>query len=246
MSKVKVLITRPKMVGDEATSHTYYWADPLIREIKELGYECVDYKVDNVTYDNVSNAFQSVLPNVYIHFGHGCPSLLIGQYECILTNGIKHFDLNILNDLSNTINLDKFEENKYKLGESINCDSMCIHESNVKLLNNKIVIAYACHSAKRLGQCAMKYGAKSYAGFDDYLIFMADSKKTENLFTEPLLEFAYSLFNGDTLRVAREKTFEKYDELIRKYKNVKYLALLLLWDRESFKVYGDENLTIFS
>lgn len=233
----KILITRPMMSGDEATKHTFYWADPIIKEAQNLGYEVIDYRKEDVTYEKVSNALRNINPDVYIHYGHGCVADLIGQSQCIITNGTKNFDIDNLNYLSNCT---------YRMSDDIFCDIFCQSPKNVELLNNKIVIAYACHSAKRLGVCAMKSGAKAYIGFNDYLIFMVDSKNTEKIFTDCIMTFTYSLLNGDTLKSAKEKTLQKFDETIKRYKNMKYLAKLLLWDKLAFTVYGDDNLTIFS
>lgn len=231
----KVLITRPKMINDDATGHTYYWADPLIKECNILGYVLEDLKKDEVTYENVSYSLSSNNPNLYIHFGHGCVANLIGQKKCIVTNGTQNYSVSE-NYLSNY---------GYRLDDDITCDIMCGLPSNVQLLRDKIVVAYACHSAKRLGVCAIKNGAKAYIGFNDYLIFIVDNKGSEEIFKEPMLTFSYSLLNGDTIGEATRKTYEKFDENIRKYKSLKILARLLMWDRKAFTVYGDPNLTIF-
>lgn len=233
----KILITRPMMPGDEATKHTFYWAEPIIKEAQILGYEVIDYIKNHVTYEKVSEALQTVNPNLYIHYGHGCVADLVGQSQCIITNGTKNFDI------CNSEYLNKYT---YRMSDDIFCDTFCNSPRNVELLKDKIVIAYACHSAKRLGVCAMKNGAKAYAGFNNYLIFMVDTKNTEKIFTDCIMTFTYSLLNGDTLKMAKERTLEKFDSTIKEYKNVSYLAKLLLWDREAFTVYGDDDLTIFS
>lgn len=224
------------MQNDDATSSTYYWANGIIREMMTLGYDIQDLRVKDANYEKVSSVMLEYNPHVYIHFGHGCVANLIGQNKCIVTNGTQSFNpssAHYLNDY------------KYRLDDDIMCDLMCGLPSNVELLRNKIVIAYACHSAKRLGVCAMKNGARAYIGFNDYLIFMVDNKGSEQIFTEPILEFSYSMLNGDTLGEAREKTLDKFDKNIRKYKSYTALAKLLLWDKKAFTVYGNDNITIF-
>lgn len=223
------------MPNDDATGHTYNWANGIIKECSMLGYDTKDLKRDEVTYENVSYSLMSYDPNLYIHFGHGCVANLIGQKSCIVTNGTQNYSV-VENYLTNY---------GYRLDDDIMCDIMCGLESNVQLLKNKLVVAYACHSAKRLGVCAMKNGAKAYAGFNDYLIFIVDNKGSEEIFKEPILTFSYSLLNGDTLGEATYKTYEKFDENIRKYKSLKILARLLLWDRKAFTVYGNKDITIF-
>lgn len=225
---VKILITRPKMVNDNPTSCTYRWGSYIIKSAKSFGHEVIDYKSKAVTYRKVNEALSYYDPDVYIHLGHGCPSNLVGQESCILTNNK---------------NADYYDDVEF---EDLYCSPSCGLESNVNMLKDKIVIAYACHSSKRLGECAMKFGAKAYIGFDDYLIFMTDSKNSESLFTEPLFEFTDSLFKGENLALAKFKADILYDKNIIKYKDVGYLAMLLLWDKVSFNVRGDPNLTIFN
>lgn len=233
--RYKILITRPKMLNDEATSHTYHWGEPLIRECETLGYEIKDLKRNDAAYDKVSNELRAYNPHLYIHFGHGCVANLLGQNKCVVTNGT----------LNHQVTPHYLMNYGYRLDEDTVCDLMCGLPSNVELLRNKIVIAYACHSAKRLGVCAMKYGARAYIGFNDYLIFVVDSKGSEKIFTDPMLTFAHSLINGDTIKEAKIKTLIKFDTNIKKYKNYDILAKLLLWDRKAFTVYGNDNVTIF-
>jgi hypothetical protein len=132
------------------------------------------------------------------------------------------------------------------MNDDIICDRLCPKVSNVDLLNNKMNITYSCHSADKLGKCAMKNNAKLYAGFDDYLIFMTDTVETETIFRDCLLSFTYSLLDGDTVKTASLNTYKEFDRNIKRYKNVSYLGKLLLWDRMAFKVYGNGNLTMFS
>lgn len=241
MTPKKILITRPAMDGDMATHHTYSWATPVIKYARSLGYDVLDYQKYHVTYSNVTDILSRYNPDMYIHFGHGCPSNLIGQQECVITNGGSNYNISnpkYLDENSNAYT--------YRMDDDIMCDMLCRRESNVGLLEGKVVVAYSCHSASRLGLCAMKAGAKSYAGFDDYLIFMTDSVETEEIFKECLLTYTYSLLDGDTVRRASNNTYKEFDANIKRYKNVSYLGKLLLWDRMGFKVYGDGNLTLFS
>jgi hypothetical protein len=234
----KILITRPQIPNDEATRHTYRWADPLIKYAKSLGYEIYDYRKTDVTYDNVSNALSLISPDIYIHFGHGCPANLIGQGNCIVTNGSQNYNVSNQNYLDNYV---------YRMTDDIACDNICKDiPSNVNLLTNKTVITYSCHSAKRLGVCALKNGAKSYMGFEDFLIFIVDEKGTESIFVECLMEYTYSMLNGETIQTSVKRTLDKFDEKIRMYKDKQFLAKILLWDREVFKVLGNDYSTVFS
>jgi hypothetical protein len=237
----KILITRPSMKGDMATHHTYYWAEPVISYARGLGYDVLDYQKRHVTYRNVSDILKRFDPDAHIHFGHGCPNNLIGQEECVLTNGMSSYNL------KNSKYLDRnHNAYTYRMNDDIVCDRLCPKESNVGLLKGKHAITYSCHSASKLGLCAMGKGARSYMGFDDYLIFMTDSVETENIFKACLLKYTYSLLDGNTIRIATADTYNEFDKNITRYKNVSYLGRLLMWDRIAFKVYGDGNLTLFS
>jgi len=225
MNDIKILITRPKT--DLATNSTYRWGQEIINYAKALGYNVIDYKKNHVTHNKLNKALKILKPNVYIHFGHGCPSNIHGQYSCIISTNIP--------EINDDISID-----------DINCIKSCDISPNVELLHDKIVIAYACHSAKKLGVDAMNHGAKAYIGFDDYLMFITDSINTEELFKDPILNIAKQLLAGNTIRVARETTNKIFDEYIKQYKSVKCLARLLLWDKEYLRFYGDDNLTIFT
>lgn len=223
-----IMISRPNMGASDATRYTYKWADRVIGRARYLGYEVYDYKKNSVNYENITNGLINHNPDVYMHFGHGCPDSLIGQESCIVMNDMEH----ISNDKA--------------YGEDINCMPLCIHPSNVNLLKDKVVISIACHSAKKLGKYSMDCGARAFIGFNDYLIFIADGKGSEKLFNKPILEFVDSLLSGDELIVAKEKANKIYDDSIRKYKKYRFLALLLLWDMREFTVYGDDDLTLFN
>lgn len=239
MEVKKILITRPRMAMDNATAHTYKWAEPVIEYAKGRGYYILDYQRHFVTYDNISDVLVRFKPDLYIHFGHGCPSNLIGQTECIITNGHSNFNVE-------PMYVDSYLSNyTYRMDDDIICDSLCSRGSNVDKLSGIHVVAISCHSAHRLGECAMKYGAKSYMGFDDYLIFMTDTIDTENIFRDSILQYTYSLLNGDTVKMATNNTLKALDGNIRKYKNVNYLGKLLLWDRLGLRVYGNSNQTLF-
>lgn len=240
MKPKRVLVTRPKMVGDNATGHTFGWAFPVIKYAKDRGYEVLDYQRHFVTYNNISDILVSYKPDLYIHFGHGCPKNLIGQSECIITNGQSNFNVEPLHINSY---LSKYT---YRMDDDIMCDKLCSRSSNVELLKGINTVAYSCHSTRGLGRCAMGKGARSYAGFDDYLIFMTDSIETENIFRDSMLQYTYSLLDGDTIKTATEKTLNAFDKNIKRYKNVDYLGKLLLWDRMYFRAYGYPNMTLFS
>lgn len=231
----KALITRPRY--DEATIHTFSWSSLILDTLKSLGYETKTLSSQEVTPQTLTSTITSFNPSLYIHFGHGCPASLVGQNTCIITNGTSNYpqslDMHYLSTCS------------YRMYDDILCDALCNIESNVQLLSNKIVIAYSCHSAKRLGVCAMKSGAKAYIGYNDYLIFMVDTLDTEKIFMDCFHTPTLSLLNGDTLLEAKQKTLSKYDYYINKYNDVQYLKNLLLWDKNAFTVLGNENLTLF-
>ncbi len=232
MSMTKILITRPK--HDLATSHTYKWADPIIKYALNLGYDVLDYRKKAVTHDKINYIINKFDPDIYIHFGHGCPANLQGQYSCIISSQSSFFqssELKTDDDVSN---------------DDIMCRVSCSIMPNIELLCDRVVIAYSCHSAKKMGIDAIDHGAKAYIGWSDYLMFITDSLNTEQLFVDPLINISKKLLDGNTLDSVKKSTDRMFDRYIKKYKSTKYIARLLLWDKEYLRFYGNDNLTIFT
>lgn len=248
MKTPTILITRPMKLADP-TSYTYQWGEQAVKLKKSYGYEVVDIKKGDVTYKNVSNAIQYYNPSLYVHFGHGCPSSLQGQDECIIT---RRFDIDEL------VLMPNFKEIILPLiyesgctGTCMNsidkdiCNPLCVNDTNVNLLRGTIVFTVACYSASQLGKCAIKYGTKTYIGYNDLLLFPVDDMNSQDMFRDVHIVFIKELLEGKTVAEAEKKMNAYEDALIRLHKKTKYIALSLLWNKMNRKILGDKNVTIY-
>ena len=250
-----VLITMPRKKGDP-TEYTYEWATEASKITKDLGYRVVDIKEKDTTYNNVTEAFKRYKPRVYIHFGHGCPSSLIGQQECIV---VRKYSVDELICMAES----PFIEERQRVLRLLNplgelscpgicsigdvdpCSPLCLAETNINLLKGSIVFSVACHSLSQLGKCSIKYGVESYIGVDDLLMFPVDTLKSQDMFGDIQLTFVKELLMGKSVQEAEAKMSEEEDRLIRRYKSIKYISLPLLWNKIHRKILGDKNAMIY-
>ena len=247
MKAPTILVTMPMKVGDP-TSYTYEWAEQAVRMKKSYGYSVVDLRKNDVTYRNVSSSIQRYNPSLYVHFGHGCPSSLQGQTECIIT---RKFDIDELVSMPNFREIIMpllYESGCTTCMNSLDkdiCNPLCVNDTNVNLLKGKIVFTVACYSASHLGKCAVRYGAKSYIGYSDLLLFPVDEVHSQDMFRDVHLVFIRELLEGKSVEQAEKKMNDYEDSLIRFYKKTKYVALSLLWNKINRKVLGNKNSTIY-
>ena len=255
MNAETIMIICPMKRADP-TQYTYQWAQKAIKIATDLGYNVKVLEKDNVTYDKVSEAIKKYKPRMLASFSHGCPLSLQGQDSCVITKNMsldKLFSmatcpnpdtrsdlLKILNPLGNLscpgiCNLDNDP-----------CAPLCNFDTNVNLLKGTIVMAVACYSASKLGEYAIEYGADSYIGYDDLLMFPVDSINTQKLFGEVQLLTFKELLLGSTVQEAIEATNKLEDKYIRKYKHVKYTSLPFLWNKLHRKVLGNEYAMIYN
>ena len=97
-------------------------------------------------------------------------------------------------------------------------------DKNVSLLNNKIVYALSCGSAKKLGQCAIDNGARSFIGYKENFIFMHErdksakplQDKTARLFFEPSNLVVTTLIKDNTPKDAFNRSQKKFKYNLRK------------------------------
>ena len=182
-----VLITMPIRKG-YPTEYTFAWATKAEQIAKELGYNVITIKGKDNTYDNVSDAIKRYKPKLYTHYGHGCPSSLQGQQECML---VRKYSIDELICMAESPNIEEKQKvlkllsplgelscpGICSLGDTDPCSPLCTYPTNINLLKDSIVIAVACHSASMLGKCSIKYGIKTYIGEDDLLMFPVDTMK---------------------------------------------------------------------
>lgn len=253
INSVNILVTRPNKNGDP-TSYTYTWGEEAIKMMKKLGYNVIDIRADDVNYENVTSAIREYKPRLYLHVGHGCPTTLVGQKECIVTRkfsldellGMENFaeivqPLNYVTGCKHTCGMSGSDG----IGDMPDvCSPICGYNTNVGLLRDTIVIAIACYSASQLGRCAVKAGCSCYVGYSDLMLFPVDSIKSENIFRDVHLVFIRELLEGKSVSEAEIAMNQYEDSMITLYKKTKYVALPLIWNKVNRKVLGDSNVRI--
>jgi len=126
------------------------------------------------------------------------------------------------------------------------CSPLCLFDTNVNLLKDTITVAVACHSASRLGRCAVSYGAHAYVGEDELLMFPVDSLNSQDMFGEVQLSMFKELLLGNSVQGAEKVMSELEDSYIRRFKKIKYIALPMLWNKIHRKILGNVNSSIYS
>lgn len=251
-----ILITAPKKLNDP-TYHTALWASKAVQIAKDLGYNVVEIKGNDVTYDNVTKAIEKYRPRLVSHLGHGCPSSLQGQYECIITRKYTVDQLICMAESPDPEDHQKLFKLLNPIGKTScpgicnlqdridPCSPLCSKETNIDRLRGSIVYAVACLSAYQLGKCAINYGVESYIGYQDLLMFPVDTKGSQNIFGEVQLEFFKSLLSGKTVYESEQDMIKLEDYYIRKFKKIKYISLPLLWNKLNRKVLGNQTAMIY-
>lgn len=243
-----IVMTMPVKDGD-ATEYTYRWAIEMEKVGRNLGYNVISIKSNNVTYDNVNKALEKYRPKVYIHTGHGCPTALNGQKECIVTRKyeieeLMRMDSSELDKIMSPVKISGCTNGICGLHDDI-CLPLCFKETNLHLLKDTIVVANACHSSSHLGRDVISYGAKSYMGYSDLLLFPVDTMKSQDMFGEIHTEFVKNILMGNSVGESYYKMMKMEDTYIRMYKSVKWVGLPLLFNHKHRELLGDHNATIY-
>lgn len=205
-------IARPLMNDPKDPTHiTYQWGQAIIDYALSHGIDVLDITDPWTDYQRITPLLMQHHPDLFIYTGHGCRNFLATQKGCSLTNG--------------------FPEDV--------CPIQCRRPSNLRLLKDAIVVTFSCHSASQLGQCAVRYGARAYVGFTDYMMFTSDSMGSQDLFRDALLPMALELINGKTVGEAVEVTKAALLAAAKQWKPIKYLAIPLYWNYEYMQVLGD-------
>ncbi len=242
-----VMITRPMKVGDP-TEYTYQWGEIISNMVRSYGYNLIDIKKNDVTYENVSISLVKYKPRLYIHIGHGCPNSLQGQKECVMT---RRFGVDELLSMPN------FKEIIMPLVYASGCKNSCMtlpdicnplcsNDTNVNLLKGTMVYTIACYSSLQLGKCAVKYGADVYCGFNDLMLFPVDDKGSQDLFRNIHIVFIKNLLEGKSVAEAEYETNMFEDTLIKFYIDTKYISLPILWNKLKRGILGNKETGIFT
>lgn len=244
---VTVLITCPMKTGDP-TQWTYIWAQKAIKMAKDLGHNVIVIEKEDTTYQKVSEAINTHKPRLYIHIGHGCPLSLQGQTECIVTRKFTIDELLSMSTEKLKAIVTPVRTSACSSGicqlENDSCSPTCLYDTNVNLLKGTIMVAVACHSASQLGVCSINYGVESYIGYSDLLMFPVDGLNTQETFGNIQMTMIEELLLGKSVAEADAITRKVEDEYVKIYKDTKYVALPILWNRRYRKVLGNENATI--
>lgn len=249
MNNQVIVVTRP-MKQNDPTSYTYYWGEAAVKMMKDYGYKVIDLKKNEASYENVTRTLQQYRPILYVHVGHGCPASLQGQNECILT---RRFGMDELISMPQTQLREIIKPLIYSSGCTNTCMStpdvcnpLCMNNTNIQTLKGTIVYTIACYSASQLGKCSIRYGAETYIGYNDLMLFPVDEKHSQDMFRDVHLMFLKEILEGKTVAEA-ESTMNAYeDELIRFYKNTKYVSLPLLWNKLNRGILGNRNASIYN
>jgi hypothetical protein len=253
MNIANILIVAPRKENDP-TIYTFQWAQKAAQLASNLGYNVKIIEGDNVTYQNVTDAIRTFKPRLFASFSHGCPSSLQGQYECMITKKFTFDELLAMYDSPDPEKNDIFRKMFKPLGENCKgmcsldndiCSPLCSNNTNINELKNSIIFATACFSAKQLGKCAINYGANSYIGFKDILMFPVDDINSQDMFGEIQLEFYKALLLGKTVNESEQDMIKLEDIYIRKYKTVKYISLPILWNKINRRILGNKNATLY-
>lgn len=207
-------IARPLMNDTTDPTHiTYKWGQNIIDYALAHGVDVLDIKDPWVDYQNITGILSKHHPELFVYTGHGCRNYLSTQGGCSLTNGFK---------------------------EDV-CANQCSRPSNLSVLKGSIVVTFSCHSSSQLGKCAVRYGARAYVGFSDYLMFTADGLGSQDLFRDALLPMVTELIDGKTVGNAVDVTKSSLLAAAKQWKPVKYLSIPMYWNYEYMQVMGDLN-----
>ena len=207
-------IVRPLMKDPKDPTHiTYKWGQAIIDYALSHGVDVLDITGNWVDYEGITDLLSQYRPDLLVYTGHGCRNYLATQNGCSLTNG--------------------FPEDV--------CSTQCQKPSNMGGLKDAIVVTFSCHSASQLGKCAVKYGARAYIGFSDFMMFTSDGVGSQKLFRDALLPMAIELVNGKTVGEAVDATKAALYSAAKQWKSIKYLAIPFYWNYEYMQVEGDMN-----
>lgn len=205
-------IARPLMSDKKDPTHvTYEWGQRIIDHALSHGVDVLDIRDPWIEHSKITPLLSQHRPDLFVYTGHGCRNFLATQNGCSLTNGWR---------------------------EDV-CDSQCAKPPNLGLLRDAIVVTFSCHSASQLGKCAIKYGARAYVGFTDYMMFTSDNAGSQDLFRDALLPMVLELVNGKTVGDAVAATKEALLAAAKLWKPIKYLSIPMYWNYEYMQVLGN-------
>lgn len=128
---------------------------------------------------------------------------------------------------------------------------------NEELMNKKILHAFSCSSANKLGPACIKKGTIAYVGFNQDFIFWHDEKysatplkdDTAKHFFEPTNLVPISLIKGNSVKEAFNKSQKAFDKSIQFFEthytiHNSHLLFALRYNKAVHKMLGENNSTI--
>jgi hypothetical protein len=130
--------------------------------------------------------------------------------------------------------------------------------TNETLLQNTVVYALSCRSAKVLGAECVKRGTLAYLGYTEDFIFLysADKRtrpledKTASLFLDPSNQIPLTLLKGHTVQDAHARAKTTFARNIQKLLTSQTssddtaVVRYLWWDMQHLTYHGDANATL--
>ncbi len=213
-----IAVARPVAKDLKDPSHTTFkWGKEIIDYALSRGVNVMDITDPWVEYSKITYLLRKNKPDMLVYTGHGCKNYLSVHNGCSITNGW-------MEDV---------------------CQLQCNKPPNLDILKDVIVVTFSCHSSSQLGKCAIKYGARAYVGFSDYLMFTTDRLGSENLFKERLMPLAIELINGKTVGEAVDITKNALVSGAKKWKSIMWLSVPMMWNAEYMQVLGDMNARLW-
>ncbi|WP_281859001.1 hypothetical protein [Litoreibacter halocynthiae] len=124
---------------------------------------------------------------------------------------------------------------------------------NARCLENSVVVAVSCHSARALGPEAIAQGARAFLGFDDILtVYFGQPSLFLQAFEEPLAQLILNETSAGDAQSQIRETFQQIEDLYRT--NPEYSShpdATIIWmaahiNRKNCVIEGDRWLTINS
>lgn len=185
-------------------------------------------------------------------------------------------EFKVINLEGSNVNKDNFEKCIIKIKPRLlvlhghgNKEAICGHanevileQSNIELVDSKIVYAVACDSSQELGEIAINKGnADAYIGYEGYFMVVTDPSRSSTpskdknmkVFIKPYATLVLSLISGKTVDNAINDTKDVLRSLIREYGvygirdkfgDAPLIRFALYWDLSFLKGYGNLSSTV--
>jgi hypothetical protein len=189
------------------------WAVELEDYAMALGYDVIDIRGSDLTYERMTDILQYTKPAVLFNFGFGSEMGLLGNdLKPMLTRGVNKEWVPYTNDI---------------LG-------------NLKVLAGTVIITYSSSTAQ-LGADIIKSGSPAFVGFIGDLIVISDNRRSQDIFKDALLPLAKRILDRLTIGEAVEATRNDLLNAVKKYKVIELVSVPLYYERKYLTLLGDPD-----